>query len=794
MKILVYPHDLDLGGSQTNAIELAAAISRLGHECIVFGSRGDLCARIDELGLEFIESPEPGRRPSLRVARAIREIVVDRGIDIVHGYEWPPGLEAAIATEPIPDAASVCTVMSMAVAPFLPKWMPLVVGTQQISAVEQGKGRIPVNLIEPPVDLEHNTPLDPDDVAAFRAKWGLDERPLLVCVSRLVPDLKAEGIFTAIEATAELADSSPFQLLIVGDGRSRAEMERAAARADARSGRKSIVFTGALEDPRAAYAAADIVLGMGGSALRSLAFGKPLIVQGEKGFFRTLSTESVDVFRWQGWYGIGADDTDRVARLCEELKPLLTDETLRDELGRFGRSVVEEFTLESAARRQLAIYRDAWIARAEQKRRRGAAIASFLGYGSYYVRRKWAGLRGTRRTDDFNAVPVAGSDEERDSKRRVAPSAEGPIVYFPGVAWEDVAGTDRQLVTELSRDRKVIWVDPPQSPFRRRVRAVPAVSYPRPNVVRLRGATVPANQRPLLRTIADSRCARVAEEFCKRRGIAPYAVVCASSSPMLALTEKLPGTKVYYATDDFVAAGVLWGVSQRYLDASREANLRAADSVLAVTPELGRHLQRTSRASRWLPNGADLEGVAERAQPARDVRLTAPVAGVIGQFNARIDLSMLEEVQRAGISLLLVGPQRFHSSEAADTFARLIRLPGVQWVDGVPRGELPAYLARIDVGLTPYADTMFNRRSYPLKTVEYLAAGLPVVATDVATTKGLDGRFVRVAQTPATFASLVLEFLAEKPDRAEIQRSVANAAWSSRAEQLLTWLEEETRR
>ena len=39
---------------------------------------------------------------------------------MIHGYEWPPGLEAAMAAEGLADVVAVCTVMSMAVAPFLP--------------------------------------------------------------------------------------------------------------------------------------------------------------------------------------------------------------------------------------------------------------------------------------------------------------------------------------------------------------------------------------------------------------------------------------------------------------------------------------------------------------------------------------------------------------------------------------------------------------------------------------------------------------------------------------------------
>ena len=793
MKILVCPHDLDLGGSQLNAIELAAAVTAIGHECIVFGRRGTLCARIDELGLEFVESPQPGRRPSPTVARAIRELVVERGIDVVHGYEWPPALEAALATEPLPGAAAVCTVMSMSVAPFIPRWMPLVVGTQQISAVEQARGRLAVTLIEPPVDLVHNTAPGDAEIAAFRAAWGLDERPVVACVSRLVPDLKAEGILAAIEAAGQLADELPFQLLIVGDGSSRADMVEAAARADAGRRLGSVVFTGELADPRVAYATADVVLGMGGSALRSLAFGKPLIVQGEHGFFQTLTPRTADLFRWQGWYGVGPGRDQGPRLLRAELAPLLADDERRRELGAFSRELVEDFSLTAAAHRQVAVYRDAWAGRAEQKRRVVAAAASAGALGGYYLRRGVARRLGGAPTDDFNAVPVAAAGRSQAPARRSVGTAHDPILYFPGVAWDDVAGTDRQLVTEISRQRPVIWVDPSQSPLHRRVPSVAAVTRPRPNIVRLRGAIVPANQRPVLRWIADAWCGFIAQAYLRRHGLTPSAVVCASSSPMLARTRRLPGRKVYYATDDFVEAGTLWGVDRRYLGAAREANLREAELVLAVTPELGRHLQRTSRASRWLPNGADLDVLARsEVERAQDVRLPSPIAGVVGQFNSRVDLSVLQAVQGAGIGLLLVGPQRFHSSDTAERFAALTRLPGVQWVTAVSRDDLPAYLACMDVGLTPYADTMFNRRSYPLKTIEYLAAGRPVVATDVATTEGLDHRFVSTAESAESFASLVHESVRTPADRREIRRSVADAGWSSRARQLLAWLDEET--
>ena len=92
-------------------------------------------------------------------------------------------------------------------------------------------------------------------------------------------------------------------------------------------------------DPRAAYAAADVVVGMGSSALRAMAHGKSVIVQGERGFARTFDEESSSFFLHAGFYGIG-DGGSAAPAVAAALADLLPDRTLREALGRLGREVV----------------------------------------------------------------------------------------------------------------------------------------------------------------------------------------------------------------------------------------------------------------------------------------------------------------------------------------------------------------------------------------------------------------------------------------------------------------------
>jgi glycosyltransferase involved in cell wall biosynthesis len=356
MRVLVYPHEMAIGGSQINAIDLAAEMRDLGHEAIIYSQPGPLVDYVvDEKGLPFVAAHQLRYRPGpTRIAQLARLARRER-IDIIHAYEWPPCLDAYYGAHLMASVPVVCTVLSMGFTPLIPTTVPLLMGTHELAADVERQWDGQVGVMEPPIDTVTDDPRN--DGGEFRRKHGVgDDELLVVSVSRLSVDLKLDALKDVIDGVGAVADRFPIRLILVGDGDASAELKRRAAAVNAAAGRTVIELPGAMLDPRPAYAAADIVAGMGSSALRAMAHGKPVVVQGERGFAKTFDDDTAPEFLWAGFYGLGPGGSaaDQVA---SELEGLLGDPHRRDRLGCRGREiVVERFSLRAAAGRLIELY------------------------------------------------------------------------------------------------------------------------------------------------------------------------------------------------------------------------------------------------------------------------------------------------------------------------------------------------------------------------------------------------------------------------------------------------------
>ncbi len=375
MRLLVAPHDLGIGGSQINAIDLAAGAAAAGHEVVVYGKPGPLVDYIESRGLEFIPARELRYRPAPSRIAQLATLARQRRLDLIHAYEWPPCLDAYFGAHLGGGVPLLCTVLSMWVSPLVPPSIPLIMGTEALAEEARQTHRAPVSVLEPPIDAVADAPSI--DGAPLLTEFGVGADELLVVtVSRLSLELKVDALVDAIDAIDLIAGELPVTLLIVGDGPAAASLRARAEQVNRRWQREVVKFAGARLDPRPAYAAADLVVGMGSSALRAMAIAKPVVVQGEAGFSRVFEPASYDYFLREGFWGVG-EGLANAPRLAEQMRDLLTDAERRERLASYGRAtVVERFSLQRAIGLQLDAYERVVAAGVERRWSDAASAAS----------------------------------------------------------------------------------------------------------------------------------------------------------------------------------------------------------------------------------------------------------------------------------------------------------------------------------------------------------------------------------------------------------------------------------
>jgi len=208
---------------------------------------------------------------------------------------------------------------------------------------------------------------------------------------------------------------------------------------------------------------------------------------------------------------------------------------------------------------------------------------------------------------------------------------------------------------------------------------------------------------------------------------------------------------------------------RRFLD--REIVGRGADAFVAVSREDERRMAEIEgvhpEVIRFIPNG-----IPEQRRRGTDVRTElgiapdAPVIGAVGQLREEKALDVLIDAaarlapRMEGLTVLLpgVGPEEAALREAASALDGTVRFLG-------QRDDIPDVLAAMDVAVC-----CSHREGSPLSVMEYMAAGLPVVATRVGGVPDIigDGEHgLLVAPGDAGALAAALEQLLGDPARRE---------------------------
>lgn len=179
---------------------------------------------------------------------------------------------------------------------------------------------------------------------------------------------------------------------------------------------------------------------------------------------------------------------------------------------------------------------------------------------------------------------------------------------------------------------------------------------------------------------------------------------------------------LYYCMDDY---GKMRDMDASINDACEPEILSAADCSFATSLALCASKRAPHYDTVHLPQGVDCHHFRPGlACPEAMAHIPRPIIGFQGIVGERVDLALLEKIARTFpfASLVTIGRREIDIS-------RLRRYGNFFHFDHVPYEQLPAWVGQFDIGLIAYAKDGHTDSVNPLKLLEYLALGQPVVAT-----------------------------------------------------------------
>jgi len=280
-------------------------------------------------------------------------------------------------------------------------------------------------------------------------------------------------------------------------------------------------------------------------------------------------------------------------------------------------------------------------------------------------------------------------------------------------------------------------------------------------------------------------------------------VVCFDSPDQERLVGKVKSDiSVYLAIDDRTLT--VWGEPiQGELEAEQRL-LEKVDKVVCVSEPLAAVLRSRMRSSREVPVHVLPNGYDERLfspentwpEPAMLTRIPRPRILVAGHVSERIDWEGVAAASRfrPEWTWVFVGPSDTGIREKIDSISASLgskwsgsRVPRLWLQDPVPVEEMPALIAHSDACAVPYRLNVFTTASSPLKALEYLAMGAPVLSTRVPSLSSYGSAIEWVEEADGESYARALDVASAKARDAAYfaarRQAVRGDSWATRASQ-----------
>ena len=363
------------------------------------------------------------------------------------------------------------------------------------------------------------------------------------------------------------------------------------------------------------------------------------------------------------------------------------------------------------------------------------------------------------------------------------------LIVFSHLRWDFVYQRPQQVLSRLARRFSVVFVEEPMPNAERaaleRLQPCIGVEVLRPHLTGGAPGFHDDHIPQLQAMLAD---------YLKARALNDYWLWFYTPMAMPLAAELQPGGVVYDCMDELAA----FRHAPRQLLQRENALFKIADLVFTGGQSLYESKRERHPQVHCFPSSVDAAHFSSHASACANgedahvaqAHIGRPRIGYCGVIDERIDLALVDALSRSHEEwqIVMVGPV------VKIDPATLPQRHNIHWLGQQEYADLPALIAGWDVCMMPFALNEATRYISPTKTLEYMAAGKPVVSTPIRDVVTPYAGIVGIAETPQGFVEACAQALAQTPEeraRAEAARSavVAGTSWDQTALQMAELIE-----
>ncbi len=357
------------------------------------------------------------------------------------------------------------------------------------------------------------------------------------------------------------------------------------------------------------------------------------------------------------------------------------------------------------------------------------------------------------------------------------------IIIF-GDDWDRHPSTIQHITRILAKSNRILWVSSlglrkPRLKVYDVKRIVEKIGKMLVQPTRQTPAVPVIEIHPLIFPFYDFKVIRIINAFILRTQIQRKMkklnfsnVILLISTPLVAdLVGKFGEVSSYYLCfDDYSRFNGVY----RSIPSMEKKVLDQVNGCFSISDDLLQSRLCKSGENHYLPQGVDDEHFSSIAIeiPRQIENIKKPIIGYFGLISNWVDVDLVRECAKTypSISFVLIGKANIDLSTYLDVHNMFL-------LGEVPYEQLPAYAQRFDGGIVPFIVNELTKAANPIKILEYLAVGLPVVSTNLPEARKF-GDCVLVAGDNKEFVLLIKVALEKNSSNEKRERQVKARQYS----------------